>query len=220
MYCKYCGQQIDDDSVFCKHCGKSLETTLEKADEGVIVEKDLHEPSTIKVELIKSEGLSEEKVKKGIIGFLNELFILAILISIAFIFKEIIFTDINTRPFPEVTEEEQKAFNDAIYLKRHPKGVPPMDELLKGTWDENKYPIIDDVAFGLEAAKYLHWGDYEYDKEAYSLSQLEHLNQFRKDARYFHALDISNYVFWILLIGLPLIRYVIYFIKWLSKSKT
>ena len=24
MYCKYCGQQIDDDSLFCNHCGKQL----------------------------------------------------------------------------------------------------------------------------------------------------------------------------------------------------
>lgn len=22
MYCKYCGHQIDSDSIFCKHCGK------------------------------------------------------------------------------------------------------------------------------------------------------------------------------------------------------
>lgn len=24
MYCKFCGKQIDDDSVFCVHCGKNL----------------------------------------------------------------------------------------------------------------------------------------------------------------------------------------------------
>lgn len=25
MYCKFCGNKIDDDSLFCKHCGKQLE---------------------------------------------------------------------------------------------------------------------------------------------------------------------------------------------------
>ena len=24
MYCKYCGQPIDDDSTFCSHCGKNI----------------------------------------------------------------------------------------------------------------------------------------------------------------------------------------------------
>lgn len=24
MRCKYCGEEIDDDSVFCEHCGKKL----------------------------------------------------------------------------------------------------------------------------------------------------------------------------------------------------
>lgn len=27
MYCKYCGQQIDDDSCYCKHCGKMISGT-------------------------------------------------------------------------------------------------------------------------------------------------------------------------------------------------
>ena len=27
MYCRFCGKQIDDDSVFCVHCGKKLTET-------------------------------------------------------------------------------------------------------------------------------------------------------------------------------------------------
>ena len=27
MYCRFCGKQIDDDSVFCVHCGKNLTKT-------------------------------------------------------------------------------------------------------------------------------------------------------------------------------------------------
>lgn len=26
MYCKYCGRQIDDDSIYCRHCGRMIET--------------------------------------------------------------------------------------------------------------------------------------------------------------------------------------------------
>jgi hypothetical protein len=31
MYCKYCGKQIDDDSVFCQHCGKSLSGIIQSS---------------------------------------------------------------------------------------------------------------------------------------------------------------------------------------------
>ena len=30
MYCKYCGQPIDDDSSFCKHCGKNIAVSEHK----------------------------------------------------------------------------------------------------------------------------------------------------------------------------------------------
>ena len=28
MYCKYCGNEIDDNSTFCNHCGKPLDSNL------------------------------------------------------------------------------------------------------------------------------------------------------------------------------------------------
>ena len=31
MYCKYCGKQIDDDSVFCQYCGKSLSGIIQSS---------------------------------------------------------------------------------------------------------------------------------------------------------------------------------------------
>lgn len=30
MFCKFCGKQIDNDSLFCKHCGKELEKDSKK----------------------------------------------------------------------------------------------------------------------------------------------------------------------------------------------
>lgn len=218
MYCKYCGQQIDEDSIFCKHCGKTQETSLENNDDGKTTENIHHKKSSIKVELVKKDGTSEERARKVKKSLLKELFILALFVGTAFLVKTLAFEIANSSPYPEVTEEEQKAFNDAILKKQFPNGFPPIDEYMKGTWDREKYPVMDNIAFGIEAAKYLHWGDYKYDKEAYSLSQLEDLNQFRKDARYFHALDISNYVFWILLLGLPLLKYALNLYKWLFKT--
>ena len=84
--------------------------------------------------------------------------------------------------------------------------------------DRSKYPEVYDINVGLEAAEFLNLGEFKYDEEATSLSQLEDLNQFRKDSIYFHASDTSEIVFWIFLIGLPLLRYIILLIRWLSKS--
>ncbi len=47
MFCKYCGQEIADDSVFCSKCGKSLkETTETVALDTAVPEKPAVDPNT------------------------------------------------------------------------------------------------------------------------------------------------------------------------------
>lgn len=58
-------------------------------------------------------------------------------------------------------------------------------------------------------------GNYKYDNEVTNTFQLEDINSFRKRALESHAEDASILCFWILLIGLPLLRYTIILIKWL-----
>lgn len=43
------------------------------------------------------------------------------------------------------------------------------------------------------------------------------IKNYFKDSLYIHASDTAELFFWILLIGLPLLRYIILLIKWLSE---
>ena len=137
--------------------------------------------------------------------------------GIAFLAKEITFQTINSQQFPEISQEDQKAFNDAVFKKKFPNGLPTKDEFISGNYDRSKYPEVHNINVGLEAAEFLNLGEFKYDEEATSLSQLEDLNQFRKDSIYFHASDTSIIVFWIFLLGLPSLRYLLLLIRWLSK---
>lgn len=42
MYCKYCGNQIDDDSVFCLKCGKQVEQAQKVSEATDIPENEGH----------------------------------------------------------------------------------------------------------------------------------------------------------------------------------
>jgi hypothetical protein len=65
MYCRHCGEKIDDDSKFCKYCGKNVEET-----EQIKKEKPHHE------NLTKPQNVSlksqEEPTEKDIIIIANE----------------------------------------------------------------------------------------------------------------------------------------------------
>ena len=41
MYCKYCGKQIDDDSVYCRYCGKKVGEDIEVAETKPTTEEEL-----------------------------------------------------------------------------------------------------------------------------------------------------------------------------------
>ena len=77
MYCKKCGNQIDDDSVFCSHCGVKLNqvNNIKNIDEEKQVTSTNHTPSVItdKIKedkmpllpkaLIKNKFLKTKKVR-------------------------------------------------------------------------------------------------------------------------------------------------------------
>lgn len=218
MYCKHCGKQIDDDSAFCRYCGKPQDLPMEEDDQESKISLDKRpDSSLIKVEIVSPSIMTEDKAKKGVKNVMKEIALITLFVGIAFGSKALIFDAINSSYYPEVTSDEQEAFNNAIMKKQFPNGFPPVEDIINGKWDRNRYPEVTNISFGVEAAKYLHWGDFKYDKEATSLRQLEDLNQFRKDSLYIHASDTAELFFWILLIGLPLLRYIILLIKWLSE---
>lgn len=217
MYCKHCGKEIADDSKFCRYCGKAQHSTNEDQPEKTVGSIESQSGSqSIKVELVTPKKVSEDGVRKGILTILKEIGLIALFVGVAFLAKEITFQAINSQQFPEISQEDQKAFNHAVLKKKFPNGLPTKDEFISGNYDRSKYPEVINV--GIEAAKFLNLGEFKYDEEVTSLSQLEDLNQFRKDSIYFHASDTSEIVFWIFLIGLPLLRYIILLIRWLSKS--
>lgn len=219
MYCKHCGKEIADDSKFCRYCGKAQDSTNEVQPEKPVGSIEPQSgPQSIKVELVTPNKVSEDGVRKGVLTILKEIGLIALFVGIAFLAKEITFQAINSQQFPEISQEDQKAFNDAVFKKKFPNGLPTKDEFISGNYDRSKYPEVYDINVGLEAAEFLNLGEFKYDEEVTSLSQLEDLNQFRKDSIYFHASDTSEIVFWIFLIGLPLLRYIILLIRWLSKS--
>lgn len=219
MYCKHCGKEIDEDSAFCRYCGKPQDLPKEEKGQESRDTLDMQPvPSSIKVEVVKPKRITEDKARKWTLVVLKEIFIIALFVGIAFLVKVITFEMINSTDYPKVSQEDQEAFNSSIMKKQYPNGIPPIEEFASGNWDRNKYPENSNIDFGLDAMKYLHWGDFKYDKEATSLSQLEDLNQFRKDSLYIHALESSKIVFWILLIGLPLVRYISLIAMWLLKG--
>lgn len=55
MYCKYCGKQIEEDSVFCKFCGQHL-------DDNKDTEKEVHVENSNTVE-IQSEDIELNEIK-------------------------------------------------------------------------------------------------------------------------------------------------------------
>ena len=56
MYCKYCGQPIDDDSTFCRHCGKNVT---------VSGNKDINSPNNLITNL--KESVLKNNIDKDVV---------------------------------------------------------------------------------------------------------------------------------------------------------
>ena len=74
MYCKYCGAQIDDDSVICPNCGKQVGSTQTKtgpASENFNADSDNGSSSSISVEQIFGKNINgKNKILCGILAVL------------------------------------------------------------------------------------------------------------------------------------------------------
>ena len=217
LFCRHCGKQIPHDSIFCQHCGKSVNILIENSVTRVDV-KDEKE-SSLKIEIIKSsDNKNEERLKKFVSGFIKEIALIALFVGIAFVGKGVLYNVfIQSNQPPLVTEERQQAFKDAIFKLEHPNGLPPLEEYFNGTYDKEKYPTVYNYSFGVPLAE-LGVGEYQYDSEATTMSDYYNLNDFRKYALERHAEKASMTLFWILLIGIPLFRYIILLSKWLNSD--
>ena len=124
MYCKHCGKEIADDSKFCRYCGKAQDSTNEVQPEKPVGSIEPQSGSqSIKVELVTPKKVSEDGVRKGVLTILKEIGLIALFVGIAFLAKEITFQAINSQQFPEISQEDQKAFNDAVFKKKFPNAV-------------------------------------------------------------------------------------------------
>lgn len=65
MFCKSCGKQIDDDSVFCSHCGTKQSANVNEVN--ATTEKVVANPQTVNVNLsfgsIKPKKVQTEKIE-------------------------------------------------------------------------------------------------------------------------------------------------------------
>lgn len=214
MYCKHCGKEIADDSKFCRYCGEAQDSTNEVQPEKPVGSIESQSGSqSIKVELVPPKKVSEDGVRKVVLTILKEIGLIALFVCIAFLARVTTFDGINSQQFPEISQEGQEAFNDAIFKERFPNGP-------SGNYNRSKYPEVNSISCVTAARKYLKWGEFKYDEEVTYIHQLQDINQFRKDSIYSHASDTSEIVFWIFLIGLPLLRYIKLLIRWLSKSSS
>lgn len=203
MYCKYCGKQITDDSIFCQYCGgkvdlkKSEYNYTEPLVKEITSSTHLNSP-TIKVVLEKPKTNTEEKARNATKRVLRELAVLTIIIIFAFFSGVIGYFIVHSTPIPEVTEEEQQAFNDAILEKEK----------------ENPY----EISFGLDAAKYLKLGDFKYDNDISVMSELNNITDTRNALLDINSKEIGRNVFWIVLISLAFCRYLYMFSRWILKG--
>ena len=191
LYCRHCGKQIASDSQFCQYCGGKVEN-------GLLANETNEEPEPIKIEIVKPAKVNNGDNARSIVKIcLKEILILSLFVGFAFLGRLLfhnIFVQCNKPPI--VSEEKQQAFNDTIFILES-----------NNPWE---------YSFGIPAAE-LGVGDYKYDNEASSMYSLKHINDFRKSVLEEHARDNAQVFFWILLIGIPLLRYIFIFAKWLFK---
>lgn len=69
MFCRKCGAQIPDDSIFCMHCGEQqgYQATAEDCDK-TNVETEIPEQSTCCLTLEEQNQMANEVLKWGILG--------------------------------------------------------------------------------------------------------------------------------------------------------
>ena len=223
MYCKHCGAEIDNDSIFCSKCGKPLGTNS-FVKRNTIDAPDVSESSKpddiVNVKIIKEKKVSGGKTQKIVKIVLKQILYIGLLIISAFIIKSIPYHISMSRVIPTVTEENQIRFNEEFFKLQNPNGVPSIDELKANNFqrDYSKYPQNTNIPIGLIATEYLLFGDFTYDDKLYSPSQLENINIARKEILEEESESIADTALKIAL-GILIGGYLlISFIRWLLRN--
>ena len=65
MYCKFCGNSLDDDSIFCSNCGKKiLLNNIDNLNEGKVY-KDINLQGSVNIEHKSIESESKKLIKRS-----------------------------------------------------------------------------------------------------------------------------------------------------------
>lgn len=63
MFCKYCGKEINNDSVFCRYCGKQVNESIKLSKKQLNIEKNTvsaEDNPSIKIEIVKNETIKKQ----------------------------------------------------------------------------------------------------------------------------------------------------------------
>lgn len=224
MYCKHCGVEIDNDSIFCSKCGKPLTINPYKKRDTTDIPNLSESPKSEDIEKVKNiqeKKVSEDKTRKTVKIILRQLLYIGLLIISAFIIKTITYHISMSRVIPTVTEENQMRFNDEFFKLLNPNGVPSIEELKANNFqrDYRKYPQNTNIPIGLIATEYLRFGDFTYDDKLYSPIQLENINMARKEILEEESENIADTTLKIALGILIGGYFLISFIRWLLRNE-
>lgn len=230
MYCKYCGKEIADDSIFCKYCGKQLSVELE------IPNSDISNQQ-INNKKDKSKGhqkLENNRLAKSIVIRCGKEFFYILLFfvsafAIAYFGKSVFITAYTP---PVISEEKQREFNDSVDYRSRPWQYDNLtyeeyqeasrkayDAWSKDIHHMNKYIYAhrNDYYIG-DILPLIGYGEWKFD-EGFPFSELSHINEVRQAKLNIISEDFYQILFWSVLVGFITIRYLYLLIKWLTKKE-
>ena len=150
--------------------------------------------------MVKPNGKTEEEKKKVVLTILKELGILALMVGGAFLSKVIVYQIVNATPYPQISPSAQRAFNDELWERERNAGAAV---------------LLGDIAWD-----YLKLGSFKWDDRITLPEQLEDINDARKHIIQIEADNASMISFWVMLFGLPILRYIILLVRWLNRKES